>query len=171
MSADVVAAFEDALAGLDVAVTRTDPAGLGEALAGAVEPPAVATPLSHLGDRAVRAAGVTVDPTTAELEAATTGVTAAAFAIAEYGSVVLQPTDAGEEAVSLFVDRHVAVVAASDVVPDMAEGVERLAAVGGGDGPGDAVVATGPSATADMGELVVGAHGPETVHVVVVADR
>jgi L-lactate dehydrogenase complex protein LldG len=29
------------------------------------------------------------------------------------------------------------------------------------------VLATGPSATADMGELVLGAHGPESVHVVI----
>jgi L-lactate dehydrogenase complex protein LldG len=32
---------------------------------------------------------------------------------------------------------------------------------------GSAVVATGPSATADMGALVRGAHGPKEVHVVI----
>jgi L-lactate dehydrogenase complex protein LldG len=33
---------------------------------------------------------------------------------------------------------------------------------------GSAVLATGPSATADMGALVQGAHGPKEVHVVVI---
>ncbi|MFB6362014.1 MAG: LUD domain-containing protein, partial [Halobacteriales archaeon] len=33
-----------------------------------------------------------------------------------------------------------------------------------------AVLTTGPSATADMGELVTGVHGPGDVHVVAVTD-
>jgi L-lactate dehydrogenase complex protein LldG len=32
----------------------------------------------------------------------------------------------------------------------------------------DVIVATGPSATADMGALVTGAHGPKAVHAVLV---
>jgi L-lactate dehydrogenase complex protein LldG len=170
MAADAVSTFEDALGDLDVALTRTDVAGLADALADAVEPPAVATPLPY-GDQPAQAAGVTVDPTTAELEAATTGVTPAAFAVAEYGSVVLRPTADGEGAVSLFVDHHVAVVEESEVLADMAAGIERLAEVAAGDGSRDAIVATGPSATADMGELVKGAHGPKTVDVVLLEDR
>lgn len=170
MPAAAVDDFADALVDLDVGVTRSDAGGLAAAVADAVEPPAVGTPLPFEGV-SLAGTGVAVDPTTADLEAATTGVTPADFAIAEYGSVVIRPTAAGEEPVSLFVDRHVAVVAESDVVPDMAEGVERLAAIAAGDGPGDAIVATGPSATADMGELVRGAHGPKTVHVVVLEDR
>jgi L-lactate dehydrogenase complex protein LldG len=170
MTADAVGTFEDALASLDVSCTRTDADALAADVGAAVDPPAVGTPLPF---DAVSLGGtdVTVDPTTAELAAATTGVTAAAFGVAEYGSVVIRPTSAGEEPVSLFVDRHVAVVAASDVLAGMADGVARLAAIAAGDGPGDAVVATGPSATADMGELVVGAHGPETVHVLVLEGR
>ena len=96
---------------------------------------------------------------------ARTGVTAAALGVADYGSVVLRSDREGTEPVSLYVDRHVAVVRASDVVPDMPAAFERL-------GPllrdgASAVLATGPSATADMGALVKGAHGPKTVHVVV----
>jgi L-lactate dehydrogenase complex protein LldG len=166
MTADAVGTFEDALASLDVSCARTDADALAADVAAAVDPPAVGTPLPFDG-ASLAGTDVTVDPTTAELTAATTGVTPAEFAVAEYGSVVIRPTAAGEQAVSLFVDRHVAVVAASDVLARMADGVERLAAIAAGDGPGDAVVATGPSATADMGELVVGAHGPETVHVLV----
>jgi L-lactate dehydrogenase complex protein LldG len=97
-------------------------------------------------------------------------VSAARIAVADYGSVVLRATEDGAEHVGLFVDRHVPVVRAADVVPTMAEAIERL-------GPlvreerSSHVVATGPSATADMGELVRGAHGPKEVHVLVVDEE
>jgi L-lactate dehydrogenase complex protein LldG len=108
---------------------------------------------------------VQVDPTPADLRAATTGVTAATLAVADYGSILLESDPEGTEAVSLFPDRHVAVLDSRDVVPDMRTAFAEL-------GPklregASGVLATGPSATADMGELVRGAHGPETVEVVV----
>ncbi|MES3518367.1 MAG: LUD domain-containing protein, partial [Natronomonas sp.] len=112
---------------------------------------------------------VTLDPTTQEVVEAKTGVTGAALGIADYGSVVIRGTPAGEEATSLFVNRHVAVVARSDIVPDMPTAFDSF-----GDwlrGGSDAVIATGPSATADMGALVWGAHGPKALDIVVVADR
>jgi L-lactate dehydrogenase complex protein LldG len=161
------ATFADSLDALGVDLTRTTAEGFADALADAVDPPAVGTALPFDGASLADTA-VDVDPTTAALEAATTGVTAAEFAIAAYGSVVIRPTAAGEGAVSLFVDHHVAVVAASDLVADMDAGVERLADVAAG---GEAIVATGPSATADMGELVLGAHGPASVHVLLLEDR
>ncbi len=108
------------------------------------------------------------EPTPATLEAATTGVTAASLGVADYGSVVLPGTPEGGEPVSLFQDLHVAVLRRSDLVGDMRTAVERL-------GPQlreghSAIVATGPSATADMGALVKGAHGPKDVHVIVLED-
>lgn len=169
MDSDVIDAFQSSLERVDVGLTRTTTDALPEAVSAAAEQPAVGVPLPFEG--ATLPADVTADPTTVELEAARTGVTAADFAIAEYGSVVLRPTATGEEPVSLFVDRHVAVVAESDVLPDMVSAFERLAAVAAGDGPGDAIIATGPSATADMGELVKGAHGPTAVHVLLLEDR
>lgn len=94
-------------------------------------------------------------------------MTSAAFAAADYGSIILPSTDEGSELVSLFVDRHVAVLDEGDVVPDMAAAFERF----GDEIPevyGDAIIATGPSVTADMGALVTGAHGPSEMRVVVV---
>jgi len=35
----------------------------------------------------------------------------------------------------------------------------------------DVILATGPSATADMGDLVLGAHGPRAVHALLLEDR
>jgi L-lactate dehydrogenase complex protein LldG len=157
--------FADSLARLDVPVTRADPAAATATLADLVTPPAVGTPLP---DRF----GVTLPPavrtdfTPADLRGAQTGVTHADFAVADYGSVALPATPEGLEPAALFGARHVVVVRAADVLPDMPAAFERL-------GPhlrdgGSSVLATGPSATADMGALVRGAHGPKEVHVVVV---
>jgi len=110
-----------------------------------------------------------VDPTPAALRDATTGVTEATLGVGDYGSLVLSMTGRASELVSLFVNRHVVVVRAADVLPDMDATIqslhERFNRAGG-----SAIVATGPSATADMGELVKGAHGPKTVHVIVVEE-
>lgn len=227
MDTDHIDTFEAELAALDVGLTRTDAAGFPAALADAVERPAVGVELPQAGV-SLSDADVTADPTPAALDDAATGVTAAALGVADYGTVVVRPTGAGEEPVSLFPERHVAVLAASDLVAEMPAALEALSDAFGagpatetGDGdtddpdpdpdrrsnpdqgssrrsnpdqdsdrrsnpdseasaatdggsagtPGDAILATGPSATADMGALVQGVHGPRTVHVVLVEDR
>ncbi|MDQ2049290.1 LUD domain-containing protein [Natronolimnohabitans sp. A-GB9] len=154
--------FEEALADRDVALTRTTPAAFEATLQAVVTEPVVGTPLPF-GDVSLPE-WVDDEPTPATLEAATTGVTAASFGIADYGSVVLPSTPEGSEPVSLFPELHVPVLHERDLVADMPTAIERL-------GPelrdgGSAIVATGPSATADMGALVEGAHGPNAVHVV-----
>jgi L-lactate dehydrogenase complex protein LldG len=161
------ATFEDRLAALGVGVTRTTPAEFEAALAEVVLEPAVGVSLPYEGVSLPRS--VTTDPTPAELEAARTGVTAACMGIAAYGSVVLPSTPEGSEPISLFPERHVAVLHQDDLVPGMPEALDRL-------GPalredrGSYIVATGPSATADMGALVTGAHGPKEVRVVLLTD-
>ncbi|MFC7044687.1 LUD domain-containing protein [Halobacteriaceae archaeon GCM10025711] len=166
---DATSEFAASLADLAVTLTRTTAAEFGDALREAVEPPAVGVPLPFDGV-SLDGTGVDRDPSAPDLAAAVTGVTPASLGIADYGSVVVESSPDGTEPVSLFPDRHVAVVAASDVVPDMPAAVERLGEAFR-DGRDNAVVATGPSATADMGELVRGAHGPKHVHVVLLEDR
>ena len=161
--------FADAARNVDATVTRVPAAAFEAHLDDAVETPAFGTPLPF---EDVSYGGTPVDPspTAADLPSAATGVTAGALAIADYGSVVLQETGAGEELLGLYPELHVVVVAESDIVPDMprayAELDEDVA-----DGLDDAIIATGPSATADMGAVVTGVHGPRDVHVVVLEDR
>lgn len=182
MTTDVVGTFADALRDHDASLTRTAPGDFADALAELVEPPAVGVPLPFddvsLADASIDDAspdgaspGVPVETelTTAAVRDAATGICAAGFAVAETGSVVLQPTARGEEPVSLFPERHVVVVREADLVPDVASAFDRLADEFAA-GRDDAVLATGPSATADMGELVQGVHGPTEVHVLLVAD-
>lgn len=148
-----------------VGVRRVPPAEAADAVAEAVESPAVGVELPW--DDVSLPGRVRADPTPADLEAAVTGVTPAALAVADYGSIVLRSTPDGTEPVSLFPDLHVAVVREADIVPDMTAAVE-WAGEQFRETAGSAVVATGPSATADMGALVQGAHGPTDVEVVVV---
>ena len=169
MAADHTSTFGSSLEGLGVGWTRVEAAGFSEALADVVEEPAVGVPLPFDGV-SLADTSVEVDPTPAALEAATTGVTPVGLGIADYGSILVEHSLAGEEPVSLFVDVHVAVLAESDVVPDMPAAFGRMGESFRA-GRDDAIIATGASATADMGALVEGVHGPEEVHVIVLEDR
>lgn len=157
--------FKQAAEGYNVDVQRVQPAAVGETIGSLLSAPAVGTPL-EIPDASLPES-VTTEPTTAELEAAETGVTTASLAIADYGSVVLRATDEGSEPISLFNELHIVVLRESAIVPDMSTAFEWL-----GDelreSRDSAVLATGPSATADMGALVQGAHGPKKVAVIVV---
>jgi L-lactate dehydrogenase complex protein LldG len=169
MTTSTASRFETALEALDVTVSRVEPDAFRAHVEEFVEPHAVGVPLEEAFDDpalSLEETSVEVDPTPATLRTATTGVTAASLGVADYGSVVLSVTDGASELVSLFVDRHVAVVRESDVVADMETAVDAVADEFGRGG-GSAILATGPSATADMGALVKGAHGPREVHVVV----
>ncbi|WP_135825061.1 LutC/YkgG family protein [Halorussus ruber] len=148
-------------------VRRAAVEDFAEEIADLLEPPAVGAPLPFDGVSLPERA--TTDPTPAELESAETGITPARFAVADYGSVAIESTPAGDEQVSLWPGHHVAVLAESDLVADMPAGIERVGEIARAGG--DVVLATGPSATADMGELVLGAHGPRSVSVVLLEDR
>jgi L-lactate dehydrogenase complex protein LldG len=163
MSAGTVTTFEASLDRLDVGWTHTTSAELGAVLGEVTREPAVGTPLPFDGSLPD---WVNTTPTPADLDAATTGITAARLGIADYGSVVLPSTPEGTEPVSLFPDLHVAVLRRDDVVPGMTEAFDFLGREFREGDHSSAVIATGPSATADMGELVTGAHGPKEVHVV-----
>jgi len=166
------ASFEGSLEALGVSVSSTPESELAAAVTEAVTEPAVGIALGEtVGDEAFSLAEtpVTVDPTPVALREATTGVTGAELGVGDYGSLVLTMTEQASELVSLFVERHVAILYEEDIRPDMdaavAELDERFTETNG-----SAIIATGPSATADMGALVKGAHGPKEVHVIIVEE-
>lgn len=163
--ASVVSQFVDAAARHDADVVQATPATFAATLSDVVAEPAVGTPLPAPLDYA--GTPVDTDPSVGVIEAAATGVTASPLGIADYGSVVVRGAADGAEPVSLFADHHVAVLPESNLVPDVASALGAISEAirsGGGDN----VIATGPSATADMGDLVVGAHGPRRVTVLLV---
>jgi len=162
-------AFVNSLGGAGVAVTETTADSFGADLADLVEPPAVGAPLPF-PDLSLSDSPAEIDtaPSAGDLQAATTGVTAGEFGVAEYGTVAVRSRPGGDEPISLYPERHVAVVRASDVV-DLDGAFDRLGELLPA---GESVVfATGASATADMGEFVQGVHGPGEVAVLLVGDR
>jgi L-lactate dehydrogenase complex protein LldG len=165
MARSAVSHFQSSLDGLDVGWTETDVEGFHNALDAVLEEPAVGAPLPFEGVSLPD--GVDTEPTPNALREAATGVTPVECAVADYGSVVVR-AEGTIEPVSLYADTHVAVLDAADVLPDMPAAFDRFGdLLRGGE---SAVVATGPSATADMGDLVRGAHGPKDVHVIVLGD-
>jgi len=112
---------------------------------------------------------IRTDPTPEQLRSAAMGITAGELGIANYGTVVVTSGNKGTEQVSLYADTHVIVLDESDIIDDMSAAFEQLQARFA-DGLTSAVLSTGPSATADMGELVYGAHGPRDVHVLLLTD-
>jgi L-lactate dehydrogenase complex protein LldG len=110
---------------------------------------------------------VITQPNSEEMVHSAVGVTEAFAAIARTGSVCVDVNYQRTGVVSLLAPLHIVVVAAENIIAqprDMfradsldAQGLSR-----------DFVFITGPSATADMGPLVRGVHGPHRLHVIVV---
>lgn len=169
MDSAVIDRFLDSLDRLEVAWARTRAGDLPGVLSKVVVGPAVGAPLPF-ENCTLQDIPIALEPTPGELEAAKTGVTAARLGIADYGTVVVQSGPDATEAASLLPGRHVAVLRASDVVPDMTAALDVLGPLLREE-PTSVVLATGPSATADMGALVRGAHGPKDVHVVLLDDK
>lgn len=168
MDSELLDTFEASLDGLEVSHERTTAAGLADAVADAIVQPAVGAELPW-ADLSLDGTPVDREPTSAALQAAETGVTAAGAGIADQGSLVVQSRPGGDEPVSLYPPLHVAVLRASDLLADVREALDWLAEEFAA-GRTSAVFATGRSATADMGALVTGVHGPGAVHVITVTD-
>jgi len=169
VTTDTVSRFASSLSGVGVELTRTEAAGFVGALEALVEPPAVGAPLGIDG-LSLAEAGINAEPTSGELREAKTGVTRVGKGIASYGTLVLQSDAGGTEPTALYPPRHVGVLCESDVIEDVAAALDWLGDEFA-DGRDSAVFATGASATADMGELVFGVHGPVDVNVLLVTDR
>jgi L-lactate dehydrogenase complex protein LldG len=113
-----------------------------------------------------------VDVSTAGREAtadATLGVTSAVAAIAATGSVVIDSARSGGRLSSVLPPAHLCVLPVERLVATPGDVLRRL-----GDEatplPSSLVLVTGPSRTGDIEQLLtIGAHGPTTLHVVVVS--
>jgi L-lactate dehydrogenase complex protein LldG len=98
-----------------------------------------------------------------------TGVTSVTAGIAETGTILITPSATEHTASVLLPDNHIAIVPAAQIVATMEDGYEIAKAQHGGQPPRAMHYISGPSRTADIAQtLVIGAHGPIRVHVIVV---
>lgn len=93
------------------------------------------------------------------------GLTDVHYAVAETGSLVVRSSPQHGRALSLIPPIHIAIVEPRNILPDLVDLFEKLAAEGAGTGT---AIITGPSKTADIEmNLVQGVHGPGLVKVFV----
>lgn len=96
------------------------------------------------------------------------GITGSFCAVAETGTLMLLSGEKTWPSASLLPETHIAVVAQSRIVPTM-EDAFALARAERGELPRAVNFISGPSRTADIEQIIVmGAHGPYRVHVIIV---
>ncbi|HYH35760.1 MAG TPA: LUD domain-containing protein [Nocardioides sp.] len=164
---DLVAHFADRVEHYRAVVERCRAAELEDVVAAAL-PDGTTVVVPH--DLSFSVPGAVVDPVAdggmspTELDRVEAVVTEAAVGIAETGTIVLDHgAGQGRRAITLVPDRHVCVVRADQVVPDVPDALQRL------DPARPTTWISGPSATSDIElDRVEGVHGPRTLHVVVV---
>jgi L-lactate dehydrogenase complex protein LldG len=109
---------------------------------------------------------VLIEPTAEEMVNSPAGVTEAFAGVARTGSVCIDVGYQRTGIASLLAPLHIAVVAAETIVPQPRD-LFRADVLDGKGLARDFVFITGPSATADMGPLVRGVHGPHRLHIIV----
>jgi L-lactate dehydrogenase complex protein LldG len=114
----------------------------------------------------VRDPRVRADPTSEEMVDSPAGVTEAFAGVARTGSVCVDVGYQKTGMASLLAPLHIAVVAAETIVPQPRD-LFREDVLRGKGLTRSFVFLTGPSATADMGPLVRGVHGPHHLHIIV----
>lgn len=99
------------------------------------------------------------------------GITDVHAALAETGTLICCTDTAHSRGLSLIPTIHIAIVQASDIVPDMYDYWQRYNGIPNTELPSSQSFITGPSKTADIeGELIVGVHGPGEVHILLIED-
>jgi L-lactate dehydrogenase complex protein LldG len=97
------------------------------------------------------------------------GLSGAAWAVAETGSLLLESGPGKGRSVTLLPPTYVAVLPAERVLRTVHEAIEKYASAGAGGLPANVCFHTGPSRSGDIEmEIFIGMHGPGDVHVVLV---
>lgn len=109
---------------------------------------------------------IITNPSNDHLKEITTGITDAFCGIASTGSVCITISNSLSVPVSMLTRKHIVVVDSKTIVP-MPRNIFDESYLEGKGLKRSFTIITGPSATADMGPLVRGVHGPGKLHIIV----
>jgi len=181
---DLIALFARGAAAVGMNIEQTDSAALATRLGKLIDELGAKTVVLGLGEKCdrfdvatvVMNAGAEIVPWQGALGAdrqfdTDLGITDVVVGLAETGTLVVDTDAAHGRGQSLIPTNHIALVRASDIVPDMLDYYAQLADVPPSQLPSSVVFITGPSKTADIeGVLVTGVHGPEAVYILIITD-
>jgi len=95
-------------------------------------------------------------------------ITPVDFAIAETGSIIISAGSDRSRMSSLTSDKHIALIWADQIVPDLMDLPAQFKRVFADNVPPGFTIISGPSKTADIEmNLVIGVHGPGELHLIV----
>lgn len=100
------------------------------------------------------------------------GVSHALAGVAETGTLVMVSGADNPSTINFLPEHHIVVVSAADVVPDLETAIGKVRdAAGKGNMPRTVNFISGPSRSGDIEQkIILGAHGPRALHVIVIGD-
>jgi len=99
------------------------------------------------------------------------GITRCEYLIARFGSVMVSSALSSGRRMFVFPETHIVIAKASQVVDELKDALNGMKTKYAGNFPSQITVITGPSRTADIEKtLVMGAHGPKALYVLMIDD-
>lgn len=106
---------------------------------------------------------------TGDLLESSIGITTCEFLTARTGSVIISSRQLSGRRINVFPEIHVVVASTNQLVNDVKDGLSQLKEIYEKGFPSSVTVISGPSRTADIEKtLVMGAHGPKELYVLLV---
>ncbi|MEZ5084122.1 MAG: lactate utilization protein [Bacteroidales bacterium] len=100
---------------------------------------------------------------------ANTGVTGCEFLIARFGSILVSSKQLSGRRMNVFPETHIVIAKINQVVGELKDAIVAVKKKYSGGLPSMLTVVTGPSRTADIEKtLVMGAHGPKELYVLLI---
>jgi L-lactate dehydrogenase complex protein LldG len=113
--------------------------------------------------------GIVLNETATEFQNVKVGITLCEFLVSRLGSIMISSRQLSGRRLNVFPEIHVVVAYTTQLVPDLKDAFAQLKIKYQNVIPSMITVITGPSRTADIEKtLVMGAHGPKEIYVLLV---
>lgn len=113
--------------------------------------------------------GIVLNETAAEFQNVKVGITLCEFLVSRLGSIMISSRQLSGRRLNVFPEIHIVVAYTTQLVPDLKDAFAQLKIKYQNIIPSMITVITGPSRTADIEKtLVMGAHGPKEIYVLLV---